>query len=190
MTDVETRPSTLDVVAVRAQDALRTAAESPVGRPVAQALRGDEWLGRPLHPYVVAVPTVAWLTAAYFDRRAARGDVAARARADRALRIGVAGAVVAAATGQAQFLDTAGVARRETTVHAALNNVALGLQVASLSARKRGRRGLGRALSLAAVSGLPISAAIGVDVASKLGKGFGIEAFRGGEPDAGAGSQR
>jgi hypothetical protein len=55
--------------------------------------------------------------------------------------------VAAAVTGLVQYIDTEGGVRRETTVHAALNNVALGLYVTSAVLRtspQACRRGTGR----------------------------------------------
>ena len=170
--------SGLDQLSQRAQESIRELGRTPAGRPVLRLLRGNEWLGRPLHPYVVPIPVAAWLAGAWYDRKAARGDAAAEKRADRAVRLGAVGAVLAAATGQAQYVDAGGAARREAAVHAALNNVALGMQLGSLRARSRGRRSLGRALSGVALVTLPISGTLGVDIATRMGVGFQVPALR------------
>ena len=173
------RRSRLDQISLDAQLALAGIASTPVGRPMIRLLRGDEWLGRPLHPFLVTVPIGAWGASAWYDRQAARtGDPEVERKADRMLRVGVVGAVLAAATGQAQFLDTRGRARRMATVHAALNNLALSLQLGSLAARRGGRRGLGRTLSMVTLGGVAVSGSLGVDVAARLGKGVYPSALR------------
>ncbi len=75
------------------------------------------------------------------------------------------GAVAAAVTGLVQYLDTRDAARRETAVHAALNNVALGLYVASWALRSRGRRSLGRALAASGLGVVSVSGWLGGDSA-------------------------
>lgn len=175
---VPAQGSGLDRLSATAQGTLAAAAQAPAARPAVRLLRGNDWLGQPLHPYVVAVPVGAWLAAAWWDRKAARGDAAAQAKAEQAVRVGIAGALLAAVTGQVQYLDTAGAARREAAVHAALNNVALGFQLGSLRARTRGRPDLGRALSLVAVGTLPVSGLLGADVATRMRVGFQLAALR------------
>ena len=170
--------SPIDAVAAVAHQALGRLAAAPAGEPVVRALRGDALPGRALHPYVVGIPTGAWLLAGWYDRQDARGDAAASGRADRALTVGLAGALLAWPTGQAQFLLTHGAARREAALHAALNSVALGFQLGSLQARSVGRRRLGRALSLTALAVLPVSGVLGADVATRLGRGLPIPALR------------
>ena len=129
---------------------LNRAAERPDIGPVVSALRGNEWLGHPIHPVVVALPIGAWVVSAWYDARAAAtGDERDEHAADGALRLGIAGALVSAVTGVVQYIDTRGAVRRETAVHAALTNVALGLYVSSAVLRRRGNRSLARRLSTA-----------------------------------------
>jgi uncharacterized membrane protein len=145
--------------------------EGPVA-PVATALRGNEWLGHPLHPVVVAWPIGAWVVGAWFDARSTRtSDPRDEHAADGALRIGVVGALAAATTGLVQYVDARGQARRETTVHAALNNVALTLYVLSLVLRKRGRRPLGRTVATTGLGIVSLSGWLGGDIAFRHGVG-------------------
>jgi uncharacterized membrane protein len=164
--------STLDRATTAAVAAGNRAAERPGVRPVVTALRGNEWLGHPLHPVVVAVPIGAWVVGAWYDAKsAATGDSRDEYAADGALRLGIAGAVVSAVTGAVQYLDTRGAVRRETGVHAALNNLALGLFVGSAALRRRGRRPLARRLSNAGLGVVGLSGFLGGDIAFRHGVG-------------------
>jgi len=154
------------------------ATEHPAVRPVAFVLRGNEWLGHPLHPVVVAVPIGAWVVSAWFDARsAATGDARDEHAADGALRLGIAGAAISAVTGIVQYVDTRDAVRRETAVHAALNNVALGAYVASAVLRSRGRRPLARGLAATGLGVVGLSGWLGGDIAFRHGVGVRPQAF-------------
>jgi uncharacterized membrane protein len=142
---------------------------------VAQALQrsiakiGDVNAG---HPIAAAVPIGAWVTGAVFDVRSRPGGRPADEHAaDVALWIGILAAVPTAITGWAQFLDTTGAARRETVVHAALNNAALLLNLLSAAARTSGRRRAGRRLSGVALTVVGASGFLGGDLAYRHGVG-------------------
>ena len=171
--------SPLDRLSNASQTALRSAAESTGGRPITWLLRGNEWLGHPTHPVVVALPIGAWTLCGWYDARsAASGDPQHENTADAALRFGIVGALAAATTGLAQYLDTRDGVRRETAVHAALNNVALGLYVGSWAARQRGRRPLGRRLAALGLSLVGVSGFLGGDIAFRHGVGVRPQALR------------
>ena len=179
--------SSLDRLSLASQSTIDRLAGTPVGRPIAHALRGNEWLGHPAHPVVIALPVGAWLVAGWHDARSVvTRDARDEHAADSALRIGIAGAVVAAATGLVQYLDTKDVARRETAVHAALNNIALGLYLASSSLRRRGRRPLARRLSATALAVVGVSGYLGGDIAFRHGVGVRPQALRSPELPASA----
>jgi uncharacterized membrane protein len=158
---------------------LGRAAERPGVRPVVTALRGNEWLGHPIHPVVVAAPIGAWVVSAWYDARSiATGDARDEHAADGALRLGIAGAVASAVTGVVQYLDTHGAVRRETAVHAALNNVALGLYFRSAVLRRRGDRARARRLSAAGLGIVGLSGYLGGDLAFRHGVGVRPQAWR------------
>ncbi len=170
--------SRLDRLSAASQAAVRAAAETRIGRPVTVLLRGNETLGHPSHPVVVALPIGAWSLCGWYDARsAASGDPREEHTADAALRFGVAGAVLAAATGTVQYLDTRDGVRRETAVHAALNSTALVLYLGSWAARSRGRRPLGRRLAALGLSLVGISGFLGGDIAFRHGVGVRPQAL-------------
>jgi uncharacterized membrane protein len=172
--------SLLDRASQKSQGALSSAVHRPGVAPVTTALRGDEWLGHPLHPVVVALPIGAWAVGAWYDARSAlTHDPRSEEAADEALRFGVVAALAAATTGLVQYVDARDQARRETVVHAVLNNVALGLYVTSLAMRKRGRRPLGRRLAAAGLGLVSISGWLGGDLAYRHGVGVGGSSARG-----------
>jgi len=170
--------SLLDRASEVSRSAVERATMRPAVRPLTYALRGNEWLGHPLHPVVVALPIGAWTVGAWFDARsAASHDPRDEQAADSALKIGVVGAVAAAVTGLVQYVDARDAARRETAVHAGLNNLALGLYVSSLVARNRGNRPAGRKLALAGLGVVSVSGWLGGDIAFRHGVGVRPQAF-------------
>jgi uncharacterized membrane protein len=164
--------SPLDRVSRKIRDAVRSTLGRPGVAPVGTALRGNEWLGHPLHPVVVAWPIGAWVVGAWYDARSARtNDGRDEVVADAALRVGAVGALVAATTGLVQYVDARGQARRETAVHAALNNSALAVYLVSLAMRGRGRRSLGRKLAAVGLGIVSLSGWLGGDIAFRHGVG-------------------
>ena len=130
----------LDGVSEPIQGAVRAAPH-----PLRNALDGV-WLGNPLHPALTDVPIGAWTAAAALD-------LAGSPAADDALAVGVLAAVPAALTGLNDWSYLRGESKRLGTAHALLNSLGLALNVASIVARRRGRRGVGRALSGVAYAG-------------------------------------
>ena len=164
--------SRVDRISQRLQDGYAAAGDTVIGRPMLYLLRGNEWLGHPAHPVVVTVPVGAWVVSSWYDLKSTRtGRSRDEHAADGALGIGVVGAVLAAVTGIAQFMDTRDQARRETGVHAGLNNVALTLNLVSLALRRTGHRQLGRRVSAAALTLVGVSGYLGGDLAYRHGIG-------------------
>ena len=171
--------SALDRASQAVQATLAPALTAPTARPLVRLLHGNELLGHPTHPVVIALPVGAWILTAWHDARAAvTGDPRHDAAAATALRFGVIGAVGAALTGLVQYLDTRDAARRETAVHAAMNTVALGLYLASWALRSRDRESLGRALAAGGLGIVSVSGWLGGDIAFRHGVGVRPQALR------------
>lgn len=171
--------SRLDHISQASQRVVATLAASPPGRPLATFLHGNEWLGHPLHPVVVVLPIGAWSVTGWYDLRSTvTGDGTYDHAADGAVKVGVSGALIAAASGLAQYVDTRNGVRRETTVHAALNTIALGVYLASWSARARGRRSLGKKLAALGLGVVMVSGYLGGDISYRHGVGVRPQALR------------
>lgn len=130
-------------------------------------------LGHPLHPLLVAVPIGSWAAASYLDATGGDADTARRL-----VGLGIAGAIPAAVTGSNDWLSTAGGERRVGLVHAALNDLALGMYIGSWRSRRRGNRGKGAVL---AALGFAISGTagwLGGHLAYALGVGVDTTAFQ------------
>ena len=126
-------------------------------RPVKDALSG-KWLGHPVHPLLTDLPIGAWTSALLLDLL---GGAETEAAADRLIAVGLLTAVPTAAAGLSDWSDTLGAERRIGLVHAAANVVALSLFGASLAARRRDDRALGRTLSLLGAGALAASGYLG-----------------------------
>lgn len=144
------------------------------------ALAGT-WLGHALHPVLTDVVIGTWLSATVLDLTG--GDAAA---SRRLVGLGALAALPTAATGATDWADSEAVddgVRRVGAVHAVANTAALALQVASWSARRRGRRGRGVGLSLLASGGLFASAYLGGYLSLERGVGVAQTAFDPGPQD-------
>ena len=119
-------------------------------------------LGHPLHPVLTDLPIGAWMMSALLDA------------ADLLVAAGVAAALATAAAGLNDWSDTVGPQTRVGLVHAALNTTALSLYLASLVARARGRRRVGKALGLAGLGVLTGGAYLG----GHLSFGMGVDVNR------------
>ena len=144
---IETAVSDHDALEVAA-DALQKmlkAAEGVLPSSVLDAMHG-EFLGHPLHPILIHVPLGGWMLAGLLDFMPG-GDERTRHAADVVLTISTLGAVPAIATGWVDWSNTRGQARRTGLIHGAVNELAFFLNAGSIVARRKGRRGLGKALS-------------------------------------------
>ena len=138
--DAIVRADALDGLALPLQRALKRVARLPGGLVVKDFLNGV-WLGHPLHPALTDVPIGAWTAAVIFDAlTVARVRNLDRA-AEAAVEVGIAGATASASSGLADWVDTPSSQRRVGFVHAGLNTVALGFEIASLVCRRRKLRG-------------------------------------------------
>lgn len=147
--DTITESATLDQLALNFQHTLQSALHT-LPPAVVAALRGD-WLGHPVHPIKVHLPLGGWMIAALLDFAPLGNTPEKRQQyqkaADTALLLGTVGGAGAVATGWVEWSTARGQARRTGLIHGALNETAFLLNVGSLIARKKGRRGLGKALS-------------------------------------------
>lgn len=129
------------------------------------ALHG-RWLGHPAHPMMVQLPIGSWMSAAVLDLLPGQ-----RRGADTLLALGLATAVPAALAGWVDWADMRKPQMRVGLVHAAANITAVGLYTASLTARLRGRRGLGRALGFAGLTVVSAGGALGGHLAYRQAAG-------------------
>jgi nitrite reductase/ring-hydroxylating ferredoxin subunit/uncharacterized membrane protein len=141
------------------------------------------WMGHALHPLLTDVVIGSWTSASLLDVFGGReSDIAAR----RLIAIGIAAYPPTALTGLTDWADSESVddeVRRVGLVHAASNAVALGLYAASLSSRRRGRRGAGIALALAGAGAMSAGGWLGGHLAFRLGVGVDQTAFDKGPGD-------
>ncbi len=127
------------------------------------------WLGHPLHPALVQVPTAAWLGGVVLDtlpgyRRAATGLVT----------VGTASAVPAAAAGLNDWLSLSREQRRVGLVHATGNLLAWGLFASSVAARLTGRHGAGRTLARLGLLSASAGAYLGAHLAYSQAAGVNM----------------
>ncbi|CAN5801277.1 hypothetical protein BH20ACT7_BH20ACT7_20870 [soil metagenome] len=141
-------------------------------RLVKNAANGT-WLGHPLHPLLVTLPIGTWAGTGLLDLLGEDNEQAA----DTLLTTGVISALPTAMAGLAQWVDTYGPPRRIGAAHAMANNTALALQLASVVARRQGRRGLGKGLSFAALGLVSGAGYLGGHLSYALGVGVDHTAF-------------
>jgi uncharacterized membrane protein len=151
-----------------AAEAIQRAGRSVLGNgPVRSVLTGVP-IGHPLHPALVALPIGSWVSASVLDLSA--GD---RAAARRLIAFGCLTALPTAAAGAADWLDTTGPDRRVGLVHAALNDLALAVYLASWRSRRRGHHLTGAAAALIGLGVLAASGWLGGHLA--YSRGVGVE---------------
>lgn len=166
LTDAAAALSTLDAPAKRIGEAARA-----IGPGAIKDLLSGTPIGHALHPLLTDVVIGSWVSASLLDLLG--GEDAHRA-ADLLIAAGIAAYPPTVLTGLCDWADSEPVddaIRRVGLVHAALNGVGLGLQIASLVSRRRDRRIRGVVLSLAASSWLGIAGHLGGHLAYRLGVG-------------------
>ena len=105
-------------------------------------------LGHRLHPMLTDVPIGCWTSASVLDLVSWRsGERSAR----RLTALGIVGALPTAASGLSDWSTTSGKTRRIGVVHMVSNTIALGFEVASWSARRKGRHVRGALLGLGGI---------------------------------------
>ncbi|WP_412027848.1 DUF2231 domain-containing protein [Deinococcus yunweiensis] len=169
--DAVSNHDALEVVADTLQTLLK-GAEAVIPDSVLDVLHGEP-VGHPIHPILVHLPLGGWVIAAALDHLPAKSPGANEHAADLALTLGTLGAVGTIATGWTDWSNTRGEARRTGLIHGALNEVAFLLNVGSLVARRRNRRGLGKALSGAALGLAVAGGFLGGELVYRHGLGVG-----------------
>lgn len=161
----------LDGLAEKAGDSV-SAATRPA--PVKNLLSGS-WLGHQLHPVLSDLPIGAWGAATALDLTAGEEGAAA---ARRLVGMGLIASAPTALAGASDWAETSGKDKRVGMVHGLLNATASVLQAGSYLARRRGRRGVGVALSLVAVGVTGLSAYLGGHLSFVRGIGVNRTAFQ------------
>jgi nitrite reductase/ring-hydroxylating ferredoxin subunit/uncharacterized membrane protein len=138
-------------------------------RPLKDLLSGT-WLGHPVHPVLTDATIGAWSAAWLLDL--VPGE-RAKDLADAFVGLGILSALPTAATGLSDWAETHGEDRRIGLAHGAGNVTALLVYAGSLAARRRGRRGLGVALSWAGIGLATFTAYLGGHLV--YGKGVGVD---------------
>jgi len=157
---------------------VRTAKKVIPAGPLKDVLSGSP-LGHPLHPALTDVPVRSFTAATVLDLVGGdRSDDVVEAL----LMLGLVAAVPTATAGLADWSDTYGSEQRIGLVHALANAAGLCLFAGSLTARRRGRRGLGRASSLAGFATLGAGGYLGGHLTYSRGVGVN-NAFYQHEPD-------
>jgi nitrite reductase/ring-hydroxylating ferredoxin subunit/uncharacterized membrane protein len=164
------RCSSLDATADRL-----AALGSPLKAGRVKDLLSGTPFGHPIHPVLVTVPIGAWLTTTFLDFT---GGEQSRAAAQRTVGLGVVAALPAATAGFSDWLDTSGAERRVGLVHAAVNDMAVTIYLASWVARRRDRHQLGAGLSLGAGLILGVGGWLGGHLAYAQGVGVDTTAFQ------------
>lgn len=156
----------LDLVSEPLQQAVQTLI--PQESELKDLLSGT-WLGHPLHPPLTDVVIGAWTSALLLDLV---GGEDAEAAADLLVAAGVLAAIPTAASGLSDWAELHGGSRRVGSVHALGNTTALVLHALSYSARRRGDRRRGIALSTVGYGIVSFSAWLGGHLS--FGKGVGV----------------
>jgi uncharacterized membrane protein len=136
--------------------------------PVKDALQGT-WMGHALHPLLTDTVIGTWTSGLLLDLTGSPGG-------DRLVAAGIVCAIPTALTGATDWAEVEArdpAARRVGIVHGLANAAALGLQLGSLVARGRGKRGRGVALSVAANGLLGASGYLGGHLSYVQGVGVG-----------------
>lgn len=161
----------IEELAERLQLALRGAEERlPDG--MTDLLHGVP-LGHPLHPILVHLPLGGWMIAGMLDFYPAAKTEATERAADLALTLGTVGALGTLATGWTDWAGARGEARRTGLIHGLLNETAFFLNVGSILARRRQRRGLGKLLSGTALGLALAGGFLGGELVYRHGLGVG-----------------
>ncbi len=137
------------------------------------ALTG-RWLGHAVHPVLTDLPIGFWTSAFTLDLIGGRRN---RAAAQLLVGLGVLAAIPTAASGAADWSETAGKETRVGLVHATLNTTALACFTASWLARRRGHHGRGVIYGLAGSAAATAGGFFGGHLVQRFGVGVDHAVF-------------
>jgi nitrite reductase/ring-hydroxylating ferredoxin subunit/uncharacterized membrane protein len=157
MHDVATGIEKLDRLDAIAEP-LGNAAKKMIPAGGLKDLLSGTWLGHQLHPLLTDIPIGSFTSATLLDLVGGRR---AQPAANLLAAVGVISTLPTAAAGLADWSDTYGPARRVGVVHAAANAVGVGFYMASISARRRGKRFSATALGLMGMGTMSIGGYLG-----------------------------
>jgi nitrite reductase/ring-hydroxylating ferredoxin subunit len=150
--------------------------------PVKDALSGT-WLGHAFHPLMTDVPIGTWLSAVILDAIGGRDSEQA---ADRLIAVGLGAALPTFVSGWSDWSDSTSSSpeiRRVGLLHALSNGTAAALFAGSLVARRQDRRGQGKLLGLAAISGIGLGGWLGGHLSYSEASGVDQTALQEGPTD-------
>ena len=159
---------------------LASAVSDLFGRSRLKDVFSGSWLGHPLHPLLTDLPIGSWTSAMLLDFVGGRR---AQPAADVLVAVGIATAVPTAVTGLSDWSDLGDADRRIGLVHATANSVAVACYVASLVARRGGRRPAGIMLGLAGASAATAGGFLGGHLVYRRGAGVDHTTFDAGSTE-------
>ncbi|CAM4399942.1 DUF2231 domain-containing protein [Deinococcus marmoris] len=130
-------------------------------------------LGHPIHPILVHLPLGGWMIAGMLDFFPGQKSEETERAADLALTLGTVGAVATIATGWTDWAGARGEARRTGLIHGLLNETAFFLNIGSIVARRKQKRGLGKLLSGTALGLALAGGFLGGELVYRHGLGVG-----------------
>lgn len=147
-------------------------------------LQGDDWLGHPIHPALVAGPIGLWIFSLLMDgATSVSKNKCIQEAADRAMTVGLVAAGLAAATGLAEYsrVPKDEQAKRDAFTHGMLNAGTASLYGVNAAIRSK-RRGEGKStgllpkiMSLAGVAVIGYTGWLGGGLAYNYGTGVSQE---------------
>lgn len=153
---------------------LASAVSDLFGRNGLKDVLSGSWFGHPLHPLLTDLPIGSWTSAMVLDLLGGRR---AQPAADVLVAVGIVSAVPTAVTGLSDWSDLGDTDRRTGLVHATANSVALTCYLASLVARRRGRRPTGVLLGFAGASAATAGGFLGGHLVYRRGAGVDHTTF-------------
>src|SRR6478735_447401 len=153
---------------------LASAVSDLFGRSGLKDVLSGSWFGHPLHPLLTDLPIGSWTSAMVLDFVGGRR---AEPAADALVAVGIATAVPTAVTGLSDWSDLGDADRRIGLVHATANSIAVACYVASLVARRRGRRPAGVILGVAGATAATAGGFLGGHLVYRRGAGIDHTTF-------------